>query len=84
MVSAQPLPFMSLLLGGVVRARLPLGVFALSRVRKSGLPIFAKNSAKTKDSKQALVGEAGNVCLEGVATEQRQGRPEEDFQVGHE
>ena len=26
-------------------------------------PVLQKNSAKTKDSKQAFVGEAGNVCL---------------------
>jgi hypothetical protein len=33
-------------------------------------PVLRKNSAKTKDYKQAFVGEAGNVCL---------GKPVTDF-----
>jgi hypothetical protein len=36
----------------------------LNRVRKSGLPGFAKNSAKTNESKQAFVGQPRNACLE--------------------
>ena len=35
----------------------------LSGVSKSGLPGFGKDSATTKDSKQAFVREAGNGCL---------------------
>ena len=38
----------------------------LSRVPKSGLPGFEKNSAKTKEFKQAFVGQPRNVCLEST------------------
>ena len=31
-----------------------------------GFPVLRKNAAKTKDSKQAFTGEAGNVCLGGA------------------
>ena len=40
----------------------------LSRVSQSGLPGFRKNAAKTKESKQAFVGQPRNVCLITGAT----------------